>query len=120
MEKTPQVQAPMPADIRQFIMQSLRVDFGCMEDEIDLIEHALNHQAPQDISNIIMSTSGPRALALLLHYLEQQFVKVFATIYWYALTSETPQDFYEGLCLMKKAPMFMKDIQAFRTRKEGK
>jgi hypothetical protein len=47
---------------------------------------------------------------ILLHdYLTERFNDPFATIYWFALTSSSPQDFYDALKMLKKNPGLLND-----------
>jgi hypothetical protein len=123
-------------DVQQVIKQSLRVDFALDENEIDMIVKATQHYAPAEINEHIekiMSGKVPlpihrpsfildmedgttqhfsftnHPIILLYDYLIERFNRPFATIYWFAITSSSPQDFYESLKMMKKNPGLLND-----------
>jgi hypothetical protein len=113
------------------ILQTLRANFSCTEEEVELIQEALKRRAPYDIVQHMQAISEgkvplpirqPLELdmgdgtiqeirlkndthTLLLDYLEEKFDKRFSLLYWHALTSSTPQDFYEGLRIFKDVPL---------------
>lgn len=125
-----------PVDTQQAILRSLRVDFAFNETEIDMIVNATQHRAPVDINEQICKIMDGKVplpirrpditidmgdgttehlkltnhpFILLYEYLTERFNRPFATIYWSALTASSPQDFYEVLKMMKKAPFFQQE-----------
>jgi hypothetical protein len=119
------------------ILQTLRADFSCNEEEIELIQEALKKRVPYEIAQYmqdihegkvpflvrqplhldmgdgttqeIQMRNDPHIL--ILDYLEEKFNKRFALLYWHAITSTTPQDFYDGFKIFKSMPLTNKILQ---------
>lgn len=124
------------------ILQSLRVDFSCTEEDIELITQALNGQAPISVvehmdaiaaGKVTLSirptlhidmedgtyqdlTFTNHPITLLYDYLVEKYDMAFGTLYWNAFTTGTPEKFYSMLQFLKKAPYFEEDRQSLRKR----
>jgi hypothetical protein len=139
MSKKKHAKKVTSASVMQFIHQSLRTDFHCTEEEIQLIDRALVGEAPIEIVDHMLAINAGKVplrirptihldmedgttqdirltnhpMTLLLDYLEERYDKVFSFLYWSALTPpNTPKDFQEVLRLAKKMPLIAKDIEA--------
>src|SRR5258708_21464804 len=112
-------------DIMRTIHQSLRADFACTEEQVELIDHALKGEAPAHVIEHMKqvhegkvqlsphrpfviemedgSTTGPYELTihpilLLEEYLTGYYEEHFGCLYWGALTpANSPKDFYQFL-----------------------
>lgn len=130
--------------ILQTISQSLRADFSCTEEEVELIQAALQNEAPQEIVDHMQVISEgkipfpdlppirfdtgvdekniheihvPREPAfLLLDFLEERYERRFAFLYWNALISSRPQKFYDELRAFKEMPAMKKILEGERVQ----
>ena len=123
-------------DVTQSILRSLRADFHFDEEYVDLIDKALQRLVPPEIldymnqalqGNVPLPLRHPididmgdgdiqritvknTPITLLLDYLCEKYGWTFGSLYWAALTSSTPNDFYEYLKIAKDAPITKKHI----------
>jgi hypothetical protein len=145
MSKRKRTSKIIGAPTNQFIYQSLRTNFHCTEEEIDLIGHALAGRCPIEIAEFIEGIHAGKVplpirrpkihldmedgtfqtiqftnhpANLLMDYLDKRYDRIFSFLYWSALTPpNSPKDFYELMRLAKKAPFFAEAI-AQRGQKE--
>lgn len=124
------------------ISQMLRANFSCTEEEVELINQALQGQAPfpivehmNDIAagKVTLSarptihldmedgtyqdlTFTDHPITLLYDYLVDKYGMAFGTLYWNAFTAGSPEQLFSMLKFLKKAPYFQKDRQYLRER----
>ncbi len=123
-------------DIARSIHHTLRTHFGCTEQEIHLIDQALQHLVPPDVAQRMQDigdgkvtlshethfvidmgdgTQQEFSLAnhpiILLHdYLvNEKYDLGFGTLYWNACTSANASDFYKTLTFLSQAPYFAEE-----------
>jgi hypothetical protein len=121
----------------QLIHSSLRADFHCTEEEIELIDQALAGRCPIEIANYINDIGNGKVplrirpticldmedgtfqnirltnhpITLLYDYLDERYDKVFSTLYWSALTPPYDTKGFLGfLRMLKKVPHLQKDL----------
>lgn len=113
----------------QLIQQRLRSEFGCTEEQIELVEQALQRMIPQELAAYIAKcASGEitfpedmpgirldmgkgniqdirltnRPISLLYMHLADTYGQTFGEIYWAAIVAPNVQQFLEMLSMSKK------------------
>jgi hypothetical protein len=114
------------------IRETLRTQFDCTDNEIELVTEGLQHRVPQLVADhMIAAREGKVSLpedrgslllvmengetqkitltnhpiVLLSHFLYETYGRKFGPIYWSALTASNTKDFIEVLDLLAKNPL---------------
>jgi hypothetical protein len=125
-----------PANTLQSIQQMLRVDFSCTEEQVDLVEQALQQRVPTDVAGFMKDIADGKAplpirrgglnlemedgtvqqikitnhpINLLYDYLVEKYGEDFGMLYWNVFLSPNPVDYLEMLEHIKKTNLLNND-----------
>jgi len=120
------------------IVHSLRTDFQCTDEQIELITYALRNMVPESVqAHADKALAGnykmpeikfaldmedgaePEEFAFtkhpvicLHHFLVETYGRDFGHIYWSAITSSSPREFFQYLPLLKRLINHRKEVGA--------